>query len=188
MNRSARRAGLILCVSLMLAACGGNGGGFFKELGRDVAGVAKTGMTAGRNFGVSVAAAAKGFSAGFVERMTPGDLEEAAAARNRSIETGEPQTWSNPETGTAGTVRTVPAESRPAAPTQVTVGELIEVNAPMIAVGEPYIVTAPSGVNVRAGPGTQYPVVMQLADAQHFDAIARLRDDDWYLIGKGSVG
>lgn len=161
---------------------------FAKNLGRGVADTTMRGVEVDRNFGVSVVAAAVGFSAGFVERMSPGDLEQAADARNRSIETGEPQAWSNPETGAAGTVTSTKAESRSATPTEVTVAELVQVDAPMDAIGEPYIVTATSGVNVRGGPGADFDVVMQMAAGQRFDAIAKLRDGDWFLIGRGSVG
>jgi uncharacterized protein YgiM (DUF1202 family) len=58
----------------------------------------------------------------------------------------------------------------------------------MDAVGEPFTVSSSGGANVRGGPGTSYEVVDRLAGSEQVTAIGRVRDDDWYLVGRGSVG
>ena len=139
-----------------------------------------------RNLTGTIAAS---FTAEFIERMTREDLEQAAEARKRSIETGEPQEWKNEESGASGSVETKPAESRAPEPTPVRVEERVEMTAPIMdAVGEPYVVTASGGVNVRRGPGTEFPVVMKMGSGERFNAIAKVQDDNWFLVGKGTVG
>ncbi|MGH8494756.1 MAG: SH3 domain-containing protein [Gammaproteobacteria bacterium] len=146
----------------------------------------ETGTPWCRNLTGTVAAS---FTAEFIERMTREDLEKAAEARKKSIETGEPQVWENPESGASGKVETKPAPAKPPEPTPIKVEEPVEMTAPIMdAVGEPYVVTAASGVNVRRGPGTQFPVVMKMASGERFNAIAKLQEDNWYLVGKGTVG
>ena len=209
-------AGILVC--LVLAGCETtDGGGFLGDVGRrvltDEAGRRVTGGAADdvaatasqvamlgatskvcgdggsvlcRNLTSTLAAS---FTAEFIERMTREDLEKAAEARNRSIETGEKQVWENPESGASGTVETKPAPPKPPAPTPVKVEESVEVSAPIMdAVGEPYIVTASNGVNVRQGPGTNYQIVMKMPEGERFNAIAKLQDDNWFLVGQGSVG
>jgi uncharacterized protein YgiM (DUF1202 family) len=145
-----------------------------------------TGSVFCRNLTGTLAAS---FTAEFIERMTQADLQKAAEARQKSIETGQPQVWENSESGASGTVETKVAEPRPPAPTAITVEEPVEMSAPIMdAVGEPYVVTASGGVNVRRGPGTEFPVVMQMASGERFNAIAKVQDDNWYLVGKGAVG
>jgi uncharacterized protein YgiM (DUF1202 family) len=58
----------------------------------------------------------------------------------------------------------------------------------MDAVGEDYVVKGASGINVRSGPGTQYDVVAKLAAQEAVRAIARVRGQDWYMVGRGEVG
>lgn len=146
----------------------------------------ETGTPWCRNLTGTVAAS---FTAEFIERMTAEDLEKAAEARKKSIETGEPQEWENPESGASGKVETKPAPPKPPEPTPIEVEEPVEMTAPIMdAVGEPYMVTASSGVNVRRGPGTEFPVVMKMASGERFNAIAKLQDANWYLVGKGTVG
>ena len=139
-----------------------------------------------RNLSGTLAAS---FTEEFIERMTQEDLEKAAEARQKSIETGEPQVWENAESGASGTVETKVAEPRPPQPTPIVVEEPVEMTAPIMdAVGEPYVVTASGGVNVRRGPGTGFPVVTKMAPGERFNAIAKVQNDNWYLVGKGAVG
>jgi uncharacterized protein YgiM (DUF1202 family) len=132
-----------------------------------------------------------GFSAEFVKRMTTSDVKAAAVARDESIRTGQPQQWRNPETGASGTVETAPAPAQPPTPTPVKVQKARvapDALPPMDAVGEEYVVSGARGANVRGGPGTQYAVVDSLAAQERIRAIARVRGQDWYLVGRGTVG
>jgi uncharacterized protein YgiM (DUF1202 family) len=57
----------------------------------------------------------------------------------------------------------------------------------MDAVGEPYQVVSEKGANVRGGPGTTYSVVESLKAKEAITAIAKIRGEDWYMIGRGNV-
>lgn len=128
------------------------------------------------------------FSEEFVARMTREDLEQASEARERAIRTGEPQVWENPESGARGEVQSMPAEPRPPAATAVTVEETVELTAPILdAVGEPYRVRV-DVASILSGPGAQYTPVAELRQGDRINAIARVQQTDWYLVGEGPIG
>lgn len=130
-----------------------------------------------------------GFTEAFIERLKESDVRRINEARERSIATGETQTWENGETGASGSVSSEPAEPRPPEPTVVDVKKDRVESLPMMdAVGQRYVVTAEGGVNVRGGPGTSYEIVDRLASSERIRAIGKVRDDNWYLVGRGNVG
>jgi uncharacterized protein YgiM (DUF1202 family) len=130
-----------------------------------------------------------GFTQAFIKQLQASDVRRINEARDRSIATGEDQTWENPETGASGKVSSEPAPPRPAQPTPVTVKKDQLKSLPMMdAVGEPYVVTASGGANVRGGPGTSYAVVDTLGSQEKVQAIGKVHEADWYLVGRGSVG
>ncbi len=131
-----------------------------------------------------------GFSDEFVKRMSQQDVEQAAEARNRSLRDGQPQVWSNPQSGASGTVETKKAESLAPKPTTVAVqGNRVDTtNLPIMdAVGEPYQVVAGNGANVRGGPGTSFSIIESLKSRAAITAIAKVRGQDWYMIGRDNV-
>lgn len=133
--------------------------------------------------------AVTGFTESFIDQLTQSDVRKIDEARRISIESGKTEEWENPETGASGTVTSVPAEPKPPEPTPVKVKKDRLANLPvMVAVGEPYTVANAGGANVRGGPGTAYEVVDKLAKAERVNAIGKVRDDDWYLVGRGEVG
>lgn len=130
-----------------------------------------------------------GFTDTFIEQLSQSDVRRINEAREESIRSGEVEEWSNPETGTSGRVRSEPAEPRPPQPTPVKVKRDRLESLPMMdAVGAPYVVNASGGVNVRGGPGTGYAVVDRLEDAERITAIGKVREQAWYLVGRGEVG
>jgi hypothetical protein len=130
-----------------------------------------------------------GFTEAFTRELARSDVRRMTEARDRSIETGEAQEWENPETGASGQVQTRQIAPRPPEPTPVTVKKDRLQSLPMMdAVGEQYIVTARNGANVRGGPGTEYAVTDRLAGEERVQAIGKVRDEDWYLVGRGAVG
>lgn len=132
-----------------------------------------------------------GFSTEFVKRMSQDDVKRAADARDESIRTGAPQTWSNPDSGASGVVETAAAPPQPPTPTPVKVRKdrvMSDALPVMDAVGEAYLVASARGANVRGGPGTDYAVVESLKPQEQIDAIARVRGQDWFMVGRGQVG
>ena len=126
----------------------------------------------------------QGFSTEFVRRMTQRDVDLMGEARRRSVESGEEQSWDNPESGSRGTVIAMPAARKPPAPTPIKIErDKVEALPPMDAIGEAYVVTSSSTANMRSGPATTYPVVGSLQSGQVVQAIARVRDKNWFLVG-----
>jgi uncharacterized protein YgiM (DUF1202 family) len=58
----------------------------------------------------------------------------------------------------------------------------------MDAVGDLYLVTAAGGARVRNGPGLGFGTVEVLPNGTEVTAIAKVRDDNWFLVGLGNVG
>lgn len=130
-----------------------------------------------------------GFTESFIDRLTQSDVRKMDEARRISIQTGKTEEWKNPETGASGTVTSVPAEPKPPEPTPVKVQkDRLESLPVMVAIGEPFVVANAGGANVRGGPGTAYEIVDKLARNERIKAIGKVRDDDWYLVGRGEVG
>jgi hypothetical protein len=130
-----------------------------------------------------------GFSEEFVRRMTDDDIRHAAAARDAALRSGEPQEWRNDDSGASGRVETEPAPALAARPTTVKVErDTVRAFPMMDAVGEVYVVQAGRGARVRSGPGMSYGIVEVLPVGTELTAIARIRDENWFLVGRGSVG
>jgi len=138
-----------------------------------------------RNFSANLVL---GLSNEFVERMTQRDVDLMGDARSRSITSGQTTTWENPETGASGSVTATPAPPKAPEATQIKVAkEQVAALPPMDAVGESYMVKSESGVNMRSGPGTQHNVVGNLGGKQRVQAIAKVRNANWYLVGQDDV-
>lgn len=128
------------------------------------------------------------FSAEFVERMTREDLQKVSEAREQSIRTSEPQVWENPDSGARGIAESVPAEPRPPATVPITVEERVDMTAPILdAVGEPYLVRVDSA-SILSGPGSAYVAVAELLRGERVNAIARVQQTNWFLVGDGPIG
>lgn len=133
--------------------------------------------------------AMSGFTEAFIKQLSQSDVRRINEARDKSIATGEEQSWENPETGAFGIVASQPAEPRPPEPMPVKVKKDRVASLPMMdAVGEPFSVSAGGGANVRGGPGTDYEVVDRLENGERVRGIGKVRDEDWYLVGRGNVG
>ena len=129
-----------------------------------------------------------GFTDEFVKRMTQEDVQQATAAREQAIRTGQAQSWQNPQTGASGFVQTEPTTPRPPTPTPVKVRkDRVGTPPEMDAVGEMYVVIGARGANVRGGPATSFAVVESLPNGEQIRAIGKVRTSDWYMIGRGDV-
>jgi surface antigen len=133
--------------------------------------------------------ALSGFTEAFVDQLTQTDVRRINDARERSIATGEDQSWKNPDTGASGRVSSEPAEQRPPEPTPVKVKkDRLQTLPTMEAVGERFVVNAGGGANGRGGPGTSYGVVDRLEAQEQVQGISKVVDEEWYLVGRDSVG
>lgn len=129
-----------------------------------------------------------GFSAEFIRQMSQRDLKMIAAARDRSVRTGQIETWQNPQTGASGSVDSTLAAPKPPQPTPIKVQKnTVEALPVLDAVGDEYIVTANGGANMRSGPATTYNIVNKAASGQTLTAIAKVQNQNWFLMGRDSI-
>ncbi|MBN1679284.1 MAG: SH3 domain-containing protein [Anaerolineae bacterium] len=84
---------------------------------------------------------------------------------------------------------TVPAEQPPEQPPADALpaeGEPVEPAAPPDTTGSPMIEAATPSLNVRQGPGTDYPAVGTLSQGERADIVGRNEDGSWWAISFGS--
>ncbi|HSH42833.1 MAG TPA: SH3 domain-containing protein [Arenicellales bacterium] len=111
-------------------------------------------------------------------RMQVSDREGLAQSTATAIETGEPQTWVNPDTGVRTEVQVQDAYDEPLShSTQAP---------PMEMINAWY--AAESRSNVRSGPGTNYPIIDQLQQDQQVPVVGRVSGKDWYMLARNGRG
>ncbi len=111
--------------------------------------------------------------------LSQADRAGISQATNQAIYSGQPVSWSNPDTGaqTRVSVRDVSGHSsnwnlKPAL-VQLPPVELI--NA---------FFSPSANINVRGGPGTDYAVVHRIAAGNPVPVIGKVLNNDWYLIAE----
>jgi surface antigen len=108
------------------------------------------------------------------------DRAGIASTTEQALETGESQSWRNPETGvyTEVSVQEDTGYSN-------RLGSLQE--APPLEYMNAYY-TAGSNVNVRGGPGTEYAIIHGLKRGERVPVVGRVMGRDWYMIAEGGQG
>jgi surface antigen len=115
-------------------------------------------------------------------RLSQRDQQGIAQTTQTALDTGETQTWRNPETGvyTRVSVEEPPAGVGPRLrPALAEVPALELVNA---------YYTADANLNVRGGPGTDYVILRRLARGERVPVVGRVTGSDWYLIAEDGRG
>ena len=111
--------------------------------------------------------------------LSQADRAGISQATNQAIYSGQPVSWSNPDTGahTRVTVRDVPSysNSHHLQPALVQLPPVEMINA--------YYSPA-ANINVRGGPGTDYAVVHKIAAGNAVPVIGKVLNSDWYLIAE----
>lgn len=111
-------------------------------------------------------------------RMQESDRDGLAVSTATAIQTGQPQTWSNPDTGVRTEVRV--EEARPMMDTGSSRMPALEmINQYYVAKGDSH---------VRAGPGTNYPIVGLLLATETVPVVGRVIGEDWYMVSQGGRG
>ena len=111
------------------------------------------------------------------------DQEQVAASTQEAIQTGESQTWSNPESGASGSVTARDAGQRSGATSVQVQRDRVDEIPPLDMIGASYVAT--SSVNVRGGPGTDFRRVGGLAEGERVHVVGRVQKSDWLLIAQG---
>lgn len=166
-----------------------------KNIGRILGGVG--GAVLGSQFGkgsgklVAVAAGTIGgiFLGGEVaEYLTKSDQQGIAQTSERALETGETQTWKNPDTGVTTTAEVEQATYRPAPTSSGDAGntDLVWRVPTMQLIGSDFAANTAS--NVRGGPGTDYAVMDQLEDGERVHVVGKVADANWYMVSRNGIG
>lgn len=114
------------------------------------------------------------------------DQKRLAEATQTTAVSGQPISWTNPDTGVSGTTRVVKEETRSENVAVPVLKERVTELPPFEYIGERYSVASAS--NVRGGPGTDYKVVDSLNAGQTVDVIGEVEGKPWYLVGENGVG
>lgn len=144
----------------------------------------KVGHGGGRVAAIAVGTLAGYWIGGEVgRRLSQRDRVGIAQTTQNALDTGQPQTWRNPDTGvyTQVSVR----EAGPATGASSLKPKLAETPA-LELVNEFYV--ADANVNVRGGPGTEYVTVYRVAQGERVPVVGKVADSEWAMIadqGKG---
>ena len=140
----------------------------------------QVGHGGGRAAAVAIGTLGGYWIGGEVGRYLSGDDQ---AGINRSTETaldtGESQSWSNPESGVYSEVSVYDEPRRYASPRLTEAPALDYVNG---------YYQANSNVNVRGGPGTDYEILHGLSRGERVPVIGKVQGHDWYMIAEGGEG
>lgn len=133
------------------------------------------------------AALAGAIGSKIAEALEEQDRQRLLAAQEQALNTSQPVSFSNPETGVTGRV-TVLSEAPPQTVTKPVkvLKERVTTVPPLDLVNAPYRATA--NTNLRGGPGTDYAIVGKLAKGETVQVLGRVKGKDWYLLGSGDVG
>ncbi|WP_051243937.1 SH3 domain-containing protein [Thalassobaculum salexigens] len=166
-----------------------------KNIGRVLGGIggALLGSQIGGGSGklVAVAAGAIGglFLGGEVaEYLTKRDQQGIADTSQQALNTGQTQTWTNPDTGTTTTAQVQEVTYRPA-PTATATQDSSKLawRVPtMHLVGADYAATTKT--NVRGGPSTDYAVMDQLEAGETVRVVGKVANENWYMISRNGIG
>ncbi len=141
----------------------------------------------GRVIAVIVGAAAGAWIGNQIGRyLDEEDQKKLAEATQTTAVSGQPISWTNPDTGVRGTTRVIKEETRTESVALPVLKDRVTELPPFEYIGERYRVVSAS--NVRGGPGTDYKVVDTLGAGKTVDVIGEVEGKPWYLIGENGVG
>lgn len=116
------------------------------------------------------------------------EQDQIRMAKNmqKTLSTGKPQSWSNPETKTSGTAKIIETKQE-FKPVKVAIlKEKVSQVPPLEIIGETY--KASNKANLRGGPGTDYEIVGALTSGQVTTVVGKVKTKEWYLLSDSGVG
>jgi hypothetical protein len=193
--------------SIFSCAAGGNKQAGAAALGGVLGGVLGNRVAGNeRTLGTVIGAAAGAALGSYIGcRMQTSDQQRAYAATQSALQYGRNETWTNPQTGASGQIAVVDSYggasgygqssgygSSAGATTGVSLAGLRVASNVQLAT---QLENAPaaryaarSTANLRAGPSTSTAVVGQLRAGDTVDGLARVRGQNWILVGRNGQG
>jgi len=120
------------------------------------------------------------------DHLTARDREGIAQTTSTALESGETQTWTNPDTGVQTRVAVKETSTSTAADTWNPPYNGGHTSPAVDYINSPFVATTAS--NVRSGPGTQHPVMYTLRDGETVTVIGKVKSEDWYMIARNGTG
>lgn len=155
-----------------------------------------------RTLGAVIGAAAGAALGSYIGcRMQTSDQQRAYAATQNALQYGRNETWTNPQTGASGTIAVVDSyggASSGGYSSAANAGQAVSLAGLRVASNVQLATqletppapryTARSTANLRAGPSTSTAVVGQLRAGDYVDGLARVRGQNWILVGRNGQG
>lgn len=116
------------------------------------------------------------------ERLSQRDQAGIAYTTHQALETGQTQTWRNPDTGMATRVSVRDAGRDGQRTGLAPLGE-----APTLELINRFYI-ADANVNVRGGPSTEYVILYRLARGERVPVVGRVAESDWLMIAEQGAG
>ena len=114
------------------------------------------------------------------------DRQRLAQSSQDAIRTGKTQIWSNPETNNSGQVEVVDERQEETNVKVRVLKDRVEEVPPLEMVGQMHRLT--SNANLRGGPSNNYKVLTVLSSGTVVDAIGKVQDKPWMMVGQNQVG
>jgi surface antigen len=145
----------------------------------------QVGQGSGKVAAVAVGTLAGYWAGGAVgRRLSQNDRAGIAHTTQDALDTGQPQTWRNPDSGVY--TRVSVDEARPSSTRGSRLLPALEEAPPLQLVSAYYV--ADANVNVRGGPGTEFTILHTLHRGERVPVIGKVIGTDWYMIAEGGVG
>lgn len=119
-------------------------------------------------------------------RLTQTDRQGIAQTTNTALETGQTQTWTNPDTGVTTKVA-VKDSTVERAPVQSDGLQQRPWQSPPLEYVNAWYVAGQTS-NVRSGPGTDYAVMDTVQRGERVAVVGKVSGEEWYMISDAGLG
>lgn len=114
--------------------------------------------------------------------LTERDQAGIAYATHQALETDQPQTWRNPDTGVSTRVSVRDAGDAGQQSGLAALGQ-----APVLELINGFYI-ADANINVRGGPSTEHVILYRLAQGERVPVVGRVADSEWLMIAENGAG
>lgn len=119
-------------------------------------------------------------------RLTQTDRQGIAQTTNTALETGQAQTWTNPDTGVTTRVA-VKDSTVERAPVQAEGLQQRPWQSPPLEYVNAWYEAGQTS-NVRSGPGTDYAVMDTVQRGERVAVVGKVKGEEWYMISDAGLG
>jgi len=119
-------------------------------------------------------------------RLTQTDRQGIAQTTNTALETGQAQTWTNPDTGVTTRVAVKDSTVERAPMQSDGLQQRPWQSPPLEYVNAWYVADQTS--NVRSGPGTDYAVMDTVQRGERVAVVGKVSGEEWYMISDAGLG